>query len=166
MAKLKVLEIGNQILSRVAARVEDITTRHLRLVEDLVETMYETPGSVGIAAPQVGYSESLFVLDVSGHKKTNICHGLIILFNPEVVSASDPVIIREGCMSVPDLTGDVRRASKVVVKGLSPAGDEQVIETDAFEARGLLHEIDHLNGKLFIDRLEGPHALFKRKRYL
>ena len=166
MAMLKVVEIGDRVLSLAAKKVDEITPRHLKLVEDLIETMYGTPGSVGIAAPQVGVSESLFVLDVSGHKKTNICHGLIAMFNPEVVSASHPEVIREGCMSVPDLTGDVRRASHVVVAGIDISGNEIVIESDAFEARGLLHEIDHLFGKLFIDRIDGPHALFKRKRYL
>ncbi len=166
MAILKVDEIGSPVLSVSARRVDQITPRHKRLAEDMIETMYSTPGSVGIAAPQVGVSESLFVLDVSGHKKTNICHGLIVLFNPQILTASDPVVIREGCMSVPHLTGDVRRASQVVVKGVNIDGEEQVIQTDAFEARGLLHEIDHLLGKLFIDRIDGPHALFKRKRYL
>lgn len=166
MAILKVLEIGNQVLSISANRVEQITPWHRKLAEDLIETMYSTPGSVGIAAPQVGVSESLFVLDVSGHKKTNICHGLIVLFNPEILAASEATIIREGCMSVPHLTGDVRRASQVIVRGIDLNGEERTIQTDAFEARGLLHEIDHLEGKLFIDRIDGPHALFKRKRYM
>ncbi len=166
MAMLKVVEIGNQVLSLVAQPVGEVTKEHKLLANDLVETMYGTPGSVGIAAPQVGVSVSLFVLDVSGHKKTNTCHGLIVLFNPEVISASNPVVIREGCMSVPHLTGDVRRASEVVVRGLGIDGEVITIESDAFEARGLLHEIDHLAGKLFIDRIDGPHALYKRKRYL
>ena len=166
MAMLKVVEIGNQVLSLVAQPVGEISKEHKLLANDLVETMYGTPGSVGVAAPQVGVSVSLFVLDVSGHKKTNTCHGLIVLFNPEVISASNPVVIREGCMSVPHLTGDVRRASEVVVRGLGIDGEVITIESDAFEARGLLHEIDHLAGKLFIDRIDGPHALYKRKRYL
>lgn len=163
---LMVVEMGDQVLSRVAEKVDRITSKHVKLAEDLAETMYGTPGSVGIAAPQVGVSESLFVLDVSGHKKTNICHGLIILFNPEIVSASDPVVMREGCMSVPHLTGDVRRPSQVTVRGIDLNGEELTIQSDAFEARGLLHEIDHLNGKLFIDRLDGPQSLFTRKRYM
>lgn len=166
MSMLKVVEIGSKVLSSVAKRVDKITPRHLILAQNLIETMYGTSGSVGIAAPQVGISESLFVLDVTGHKRTNICHGLIVLFNPEIVSASDPVVIREGCMSVPHLTGDVQRASQVVVRGIDIDGKEKIIQSDAFEARGLLHEIDHLVGKLFIDRIDGPHGLFKRKRYL
>ncbi len=166
MAMLRVVEIGSRVLSLIAQPVGEVSKEHKLLANDLVETMYGTPGSVGIAAPQVGISVSLFVLDVSGHKKTSTCHGLIVMFNPEIVSASNPVIIREGCMSVPHLTGDVRRASEVVVRGLGIDGKEITIESDAFEARGLLHEIDHLAGKLFIDRIDGPHALYKRKRYL
>lgn len=166
MSKLKVVEIGNPILARPADAIDKITDFHRTLAQDLVETMYETPGSVGIAAPQVGVSQSVFVLDVAGHKKTNICHGLLVVINPKVLSASEMVTIREGCMSVPHLTGDVRRASKVVVAGLDLDGREQTIRTDAFEARALLHELDHLAGKLFIDRVDGPHAVFRRKKYL
>lgn len=166
MTVLPVTEIGDRVLSQVAAKITRIEDRHRRLADDLIETMYASPGSVGIAAPQVGISEALFVLDVSGHKKTNICHGLVVLINPMVRFSSDPVIIREGCMSVPHLTGDVRRPTKVVVEGIDINGNACVIESDAFEARALLHEIDHLDGKLFIDRVDGPHALFRRKKYL
>lgn len=166
MSILKVLEIGDPILSMSAKKIEKITDEHRTLAKDMIDTMYGTPGSVGIAAPQVGVSIKLFVLDVSSHKKTNLCHGLMVMFNPEVVWSAHPVSMREGCMSVPHLTGDVRRASQIVFRGRGFDGDEQVIETDAFEARAVLHEIDHLAGKLFIDRVDGPHALFKRKRYL
>lgn len=166
MAVLDVIQIGDRVLSSVARRIDTIGDRHKRLVDDLVETMYSSPGSVGIAAPQVGIAEAIFVLDVSGHKKTNLCHGLIVMLNPELVSSSNPVVLREGCMSVPHLTGDVRRPSMVAMKGIDLSGNEITIETDAFEARALLHEFDHLNGKLFLDRVEGPHALFQRKRYL
>lgn len=154
------------MLSQVAVRITRIEDRHRRLADDLVETMYASPGSVGIAAPQVGISEAMFVLDVSGHKKTNICHGLVVLINPVIRFSAYPVVIREGCMSVPHLTGDVRRPTKVVVEGIDLKGNTCVLESDAFEARALLHEIDHLDGKLFIDRVDGPHALFKRKKYL
>lgn len=163
---MPVVEIGDWVLSRVATPIANIELRHRRLADDLIETMYSSPGSVGIAAPQVGVSEALFVLDVSGHKKTNICHGLIVLINPVVRSSSDPVTIREGCMSVPHLTGDVTRPNRVVVEGIDLDGNSCLVESDAFEARALLHEIDHLSGKLFIDRVDGPHALFRRKKYL
>lgn len=166
MARLGVVEIGDVVLSQKARPIEKITESHRRLADDLVDTMYGTPGSVGIAAPQVGVPEALFVIDVSGHKKTNVCHGLLILCNPAVVSASKPLTLREGCMSVPHLTGDVKRASRVTVTGMDMSGETRLIVTDAFEARALLHEIDHLNGKLFLDRVAGPHAIFRRKKYL
>lgn len=166
MSALRVLEIGEEILAIPARNVLVVNDYHKQLAENLVETMYSTQGSVGIAAPQVGVSEAIFVLDVSEHKKTNICHGLVVMCNPVVVSASTPVVVREGCMSVPHLTGDVRRASEITVTGMDLEGNDITIETDAFEARAFLHEIDHLAGKLFIDRVDGPHALFRRKKYL
>lgn len=166
MPILRVLEIGEHVLATPANKIVAISDYHVQLAQDLIETMYSSPGSVGIAAPQVGVSEAIFVLDVSDHKKTNICHGLVVMCNPVVVAASTPVVIREGCMSVPHLTGDVRRASEVTINGIDLEGEEVTIETDAFEARAFLHEIDHLSGKLFIDRVDGPHSLFMRKKYL
>lgn len=165
MAVLNVVEIGNPLLAKKAERIHSVSDFHRSLANDLIETMYFSPGSVGIAAPQVGISVSMFVLDVSDHKKTNISHGLVVMINPEVISESAFVVLREGCMSVPHLTGDVRRASELVVRGQDLDGNERVITTDGFEARAFLHEIDHLSGKLFLDRVEGPHALYKRKRY-
>lgn len=166
MSVLEVVQIGDKVLSSVTRPIDVVLDRHRKLAQDMIETMYNSPGSVGIAAPQVGVSEALFVLDVSGHKKTNICHGLLVVLNPIILSTSDPITLREGCMSVPHLTGDVKRPSKLVMTGIDLDGAEILIETDAFEARALLHEIDHLNGKLFLDRVEGPHAVFRRKRYL
>jgi peptide deformylase len=93
------------------------------------------------------------------------CHGELVLFDPEVLLAHLPVGGREGCMSVPDLTGDVARASTVVVRGLTVEGQERVVEADAFEARALLHEIDHLDGVLFLDRVSSHESLFRRKVY-
>lgn len=166
MPVLPVVQIGDRVLSSATRPIDVVLDRHRQLARDMIETMYNSPGSVGIAAPQVGVSEALFVLDVSGHKKTNICHGLLVVLNPVILSASDPITLREGCMSVPHLTGDVKRPSKMVMAGLDLDGSAILIETDAFEARALLHEIDHLNGKLFLDRVDGPHAVFQRKRYL
>jgi peptide deformylase len=95
------------------------------------------------------------------------CAGLVVLTSPELVSASGKEVRREGCLSVPDLTGDVARATEVTVRGLVPGtGAERVIEADAFEARAFQHELDHLQGLLFLDRVAGAHALFPRKRYL
>lgn len=95
------------------------------------------------------------------------CAGLVVLCNPELVHRSGREVRREGCLSVPDLTGDVARATNVVVRGWVPGtGEERLVVADAFEARAFQHELDHLDGLLFLDRVEGAHALFTRKRYL
>jgi peptide deformylase len=105
------------------------------------------------------------VVDVTGHRKAVSCHGTFVLFDPEVVTSDDPVAAREGCMSVPDLTGDVARATRLTVSGLGLDGQRRTMDVDAFEARAVLHEIDHLDGLVFLDRVDGPHALFARKTY-
>jgi peptide deformylase len=133
---------------------------------DLVDTMRAYDHCVGLAAPQIGVGLRVFAMDVSGHPKTRSCHGLVVLFNPEVLHADESNVAREGCMSVPDLTGNVTRPSRVVVRGITPQGSIRVVEADAMEARALLHELDHLNGLLFLDRVTSPHSdLFQRKRY-
>lgn len=121
--------------------------------------------SVGVAAPQIGVALRAFCVDVTGHPKADSCHGEIVLVNPVVLTASDPVIGREGCMSVPDLTGDVSRASTVVVRGTAPTGEVRVVEASAFEARALQHEIAHLDGKVFLDEVVSARRVFRRKTY-
>jgi peptide deformylase len=129
--------------------------------------MRVSPGCVGLAAAQLGVGVRVFAVDVTGHPKARTCHGLIVLCNAEVVTASRWQKGREGCMSVPDLTGDVKRAGQVVVRGERPGTGEMVtVETDAFEARAFQHEIDHCAGLLFLDRVAGPHGIFARKVYL
>jgi peptide deformylase len=139
----------------------------VQLCADLVATMRISPGCVGLAAPQVGVAAKVFCVDVSAHPKTRNTHGLIVLVNAEIVEASHNEKAREGCMSVPELTGDVKRATKITVAGLLPlSGERVVITTDAFEARALQHEIDHCAGMLFLDRVLGAHAVYPRKVYL
>jgi peptide deformylase len=153
------------VLARVAVPVALIDDAARALAADLIDTMRASPACVGLAAPQIGVGLRAFVVDVTGHRKAQSCHGEFVLFNPEVVLAQGPVIAREGCMSVPDLTGDVARASRLVVRGLSPAGDDRVLEVDAFEARAALHEIDHLDGLVFLDRVVARDQVFHRKVY-
>jgi peptide deformylase len=137
------------------------------VADDLVDTMRAYDHCVGLAAPQIGVGLRVFAMDVSGHPKARSCHGLVVLLNPEVLFTTASRVAREGCMSVPDLTGNVARPSRVVVRGTTPQGSIRVIEADALEARALLHELDHLNGLLFLDRVISPHTdLFQRKRYL
>jgi peptide deformylase len=137
------------------------------LCADLVATMRVSPGCVGLAAPQIGVPGQAFCVDTRDHPKTRTSHGLIILLNGRVLEASRNEKGREGCMSVPELTGDVKRATRLTVTGQVPVTGEWIeISTDAFEARALQHEIDHCNGLLFLDRVAGAHALHNRKTYL
>jgi peptide deformylase len=138
----------------------------IQLAADLIATMRVSPGCVGLAAPQVGVAAQVFSLDVSHHPKTRTCHGTFVLCNAVVVESSRNEKAREGCMSVPDFTGDVKRATRLTVTGVLPGtGAAVTITTDAFEARALQHEIDHCNGKLFLDRVAGAHAVYPRKTY-
>ena len=155
------------VLSDPGAEVDPLDPEIVRLAADLVATMRVSPGCVGLAAPQVGVGAQVFVVDVTEHPKTVTTHGTFVLCNAKVVEASRWRPGREGCMSVPDLTGDVKRASRVVVEAVLPGSGAAVrLTTDAFEARALQHEIDHCAGKLFLDRVAGAHAVYQRKVYL
>jgi peptide deformylase len=165
MAIRRVLGLGELVLGRAAVPVGDIDESVSCLVSDLIDTMRACPGCVGLAAPQIGELRRAFVIDVTEHKKTRTCHGELVVFDPELLEARDPMTEREGCMSVPDLTGDVARASRIVMSARDVDGKTQIIETDGFEARALLHEIDHLDGLVFLDRLIGPSALHARRVY-
>ncbi len=160
-----VVLLPEAVLSRPAARVGEIDDGALALAADLVDTMRAYPHCVGLAAPQIGVGVRAFSLDVTGHPKARSCHGELVLFDPEIVLAEGPVVGREGCMSVPDLTGDVARATRVVVRGMTPEGEERVLECDAFEARAVQHEIDHLDGLLFLDRVVAADRVFRRRVY-
>jgi peptide deformylase len=165
MSVRPVLTLPDPVLMTVAAPVGDIDDQALALGQDLIDTMRASPACVGLAAPQIGVSRRAFVVDVTGHRKAVSCHGTLVLFDPEIVTSDDPVTAREGCMSVPDLTGDVARATRLTVTGLGMDGQRRTIDVDAFEARAVLHEIDHLDGLVFLDRVVGPHAVFTRKTY-
>jgi peptide deformylase len=165
MAVRPVLGLPDPFLQRPAAPLGRVDGAALALADDLVDTMRARPACVGLAAPQIGVGLRAFVVDVTGHRKARSCGGELVLFDPELVSATDPVVGREGCLSVPDLTGDVARASRVVVRGLGPDGGGRVVEADAFEARALLHELDHLDGFLFLDRVASARSVYRRKVY-
>jgi peptide deformylase len=160
-----VLSIPAPVLGTRAAPVGRVGEQEIALARDLVDTMRASPACVGLAAPQIGVSLRAFVVDVTGHKKARSCHGLVVMFDPEVMAASDPESAREGCMSVPDLTGDVERAAKVLLGGIGIDGRRLELEADAFEARALQHEIDHLDGLVFLDRVPGPANVYPRKVY-
>lgn len=165
MAVRPVVRYPDPVLKWVAEPVGQITETLRALAEDLADTMRAMPATVGLAAPQIGESVRGFVLDVSGHRRADRAHGLVAMFDPEVLEAEDPDVLREGCLSVPDLTADVRRPRRLTVRGLLPDGSVRVYRMQGFEARALLHEVDHLDGLLILDRVAAPSDLFPRKVY-
>ncbi len=165
MAVRPVLVLPHPILTSPSSPVGVVEADAMALAADLVDTMRSRPACVGLAAPQIGVAVRAFVIDVTGHRKARSCAGEVVLFDPEVVSAGPPEVAREGCLSVPDFTGDVARPGEVVVRGLTPAGVEREVRADAFEARALLHEIDHLDGRLFLDRVASHESVFRRRIY-
>ncbi|SIQ22219.1 peptide deformylase [Micromonospora avicenniae] len=162
-----VVSAPHPALSRAGAAVDPTSAETVRLAADLIATMRVSPGCVGLAAPQVGVGAQVFAVEVTGHPKAVTVHGTFVLCNARVVEATRWKAGREGCMSVPDLTGDVKRASRLVVAGKLPGTGAPVrLVTDGFEARALQHEIDHCSGLLFLDRVAGAHAVYQRKVYL
>lgn len=164
---LEVVRAPNPVLSEPGAIVDPGAPEVIQLCADLVATMRVSPGCVGLAAQQVGVAARAFCVDVTEHPKARTKHGLIVLVNGEIVDSSRNEKGREGCMSVPDLTGDVKRATRITVRGQLPVTGQSIeIVTDAFEARALQHELDHCAGFLFLDRVAGAHAIHARKVYL
>jgi peptide deformylase len=130
------------------------------VIEDLIDTMRAFGHCVGIAAPQIGELVRVAVVDCSGHRKAPDSQGLLVLVNPVIVESSGSEVGREGCLSIPELTANVRRATRVAVEA-----EGLRVEAAGFEARALQHEIDHLDGLLFLDRVESPEAdVFGRRR--
>jgi peptide deformylase len=164
---LPVVTAPAPVLSATGVEVDPLDPDVVQLAADLIVTMRVSPGCVGLAAPQIGVGAHVFSVDVAQHPKTVTTHGGFVLCNAKIVEASRWRPGREGCMSVPDLTGDVKRAGRIVVDAFLPGTGEPVrLTTDAFEARALQHEIDHCAGKLFLDRVAGAHAIYQRKVYL
>jgi len=162
-----ILLYPHPILKKMARPVDRLDDEISGLVQDLIDTMREGPGSVGVAAPQIGVSLRVCVVDVSAnrHGKENN-HGLLVLVNPEIVEREGGAIMREGCMSVPDYTGDVERATRIRLRFREADGTEREIEASGFEAVAIQHEMDHLDGVLFLDRIVSlKTGLFRRKNY-
>jgi peptide deformylase len=163
-----VLEHPDPVLARPCEEVDPCHPRIVALAHILSATMRVSPACVGLAAPQIGESVRVFAMNVTGHKKAKSCAGLVTLVNPQIIMRAGNIVMREGCTSVPHLTGDVARASEVIVEGYEPGtGRRLLFATDAIEARCVQHEVDHLDGILFVDRVLDPVAeLFARKRYV
>jgi peptide deformylase len=152
------------VLKQRAVEVGTVDDDARAVAQDLLDTMRAHERCVGIAANQIGRLRRCVVVDVTGHTRARTCHGVIVMFDPEIVSATGAEVAREGCLSLPDLTANVRRATDIIVRGRGLDGGDVRIETDAFEARALLHEIDHLDGVLFLDRVASLATdVFRRK---
>ena len=161
MAVRPVLRVPHPDLKRVARDVGGDESE--RVAADLLDTMRSFPRCVGIAAPQIGELVRLVVVDVSQHPKAPASqHGLLVLANPRLVASEGAEVAREGCLSIPDLTANVRRATNIRVE----ADGRDPFDAEGFEARCILHELDHLDGVLFLDRVDSLSTdVFRRKSY-
>ncbi len=165
MAVCSILLYPDPILKQIAEPVAEVDESIVSVIQDLVDTMVDSGHSVGVAAPQIGVLRRVLVVDVSKSKlgKDNN-HGLLEMINPEIIEKSGSKMMREGCMSVPDYTGNVTRAEHIVVEFTDRRGQLRVIEASGFEAVAIQHERDHLDGLLFLDRVSSLKTdLYRRK---
>jgi peptide deformylase len=144
-----IVKYGAEVLQKIAEPVQNITDTEIKLVQDMVETMYKAPG-VGLAAPQVGISKRIMVTDTSGGEKKDY---LLVILNPEIVSTEGEQNEEEGCLSIPGFSEVVRRPKKVVIRGVDLEGRDLILEGSDLLARAFCHEMDHLNGVLFLEHL-------------
>ncbi|MGB9596836.1 MAG: peptide deformylase [Candidatus Poribacteria bacterium] len=149
MANLGITKYGNPVLRKVAEPVNEINDEIKKIVNDMLDTMYASEG-VGIAAPQIGVSKRIIIIDTNPEDASV---KPLIIINPEIVEASGEIKEQEGCLSIPDVRSEVKRYEHVVVEGLDLEGNKIRVEGTDLLARALQHEIDHINGKLFIDHI-------------
>ena len=154
MATYSIRKIGDPVLNRRTEEIADIDGRIAKLAEDMLETMYAEPG-VGLAANQVGISKRLFVYDIG--------HGPQVVVNPQIIESDGELVFDEGCLSIPGLSFEVVRPDAVHLVGWDLDGNEISIEADDFEGRCLQHEMDHLEGKLYLDRLDDDQRKAAKK---
>jgi peptide deformylase len=165
MAVLDILTVPDERLRQPSMPVECFDDELRSFIENLEETRCAGPAAVGIAAPQVGRFERIVILDVSG-KKNIPNHGYLVLVNPEITHWEGFEIGREGCLSVPDYTGNVIRATGIRLVAKDSLGEPLEFDMQGFEARAAQHELDHLDGMLFVDRVVSRRTdLFRRKVY-
>lgn len=168
MAILPILKFPDPLLKERSAPVERVDAEASPVIDDLLDTMRASPGGVGIAAPQVGVLKRIIVVDVSAHRRGSQeqNHGLLVLVNPEILARGGKQLVREGCMSVPDYTANVQRAQWVLVDALDREGKQLIVEAIGFEAVAIQHELDHLDGILFLDRVVSVKTdVFRRKKF-
>ena len=166
MAIQNILVYPDKRLKTPSKTITEFDGAFQQLVNDLEETRLAGPGAVGIAAPQIAVFQRVVIVDVSKMRKPVANHGYMVLVNPEITAWEDYDIGREGCLSVPDFTGDVIRAKNIHLKAQDRHGNEIEYDMEGFEARAVQHEIDHLDGLLFLDRVVSRNTdVYKRKIY-
>ena len=163
MALLEIRKFPDPVLRKKTERVTKINGTIERLIDDMVETMHAAPG-VGLAANQVGVSLQVAVIDLSTREDKEKRHPLLVIINPEILSMEGSVVEEEGCLSIPEYAEKVKRAARVKVRAQDQTGKIFELEAEGLLAKALQHEIDHLNGILFIDRLSTlKKSIFKRR---
>ena len=150
---LQLCYYGNPVLRKRAKPVTEITEAERQLAVQMLETLYVTGNGIGLAATQVGILKRLIIVDIG--EDDDETYEPLVLFNPEILSFEGEIVAEEGCLSIPNVTAEVKRPEKIVVEGIDIQGEPVHIEADGLLARVLQHEIDHLNGVLFIDRIGG-----------
>ncbi|WP_260295499.1 peptide deformylase [Sedimenticola hydrogenitrophicus] len=166
MAVLEILKIPDERLKQVSEPVKQFDDELRAFIDELEQTRRDGPAAVGIAAPQVGRFLRVVIVDVSNTRKPVPNHGYLILVNPEITHWDGFEMGREGCLSVPDYTGNVLRATHIRIRAQDPWGKPLEYEMEGYEARAVQHELDHLDGLLFIDRVVSRRTdLFQRKVY-
>ncbi len=166
MAILDILTLPDPALKQVSEPVAVFDDELRAFIDDLEETRRNGPAAVGIAAPQVGRFQRIVILDCSTTRKPVPNHGRLVLVNPEITHWEGYEMAREGCLSVPDYTGNVIRATRIHLVARDPQGASLAFDMEGYEARAAQHEIDHLDGMLFVDRVVSRRTdLFKRKVY-
>ncbi|HEX2052499.1 MAG TPA: peptide deformylase [Actinomycetota bacterium] len=158
----QVLTYPHPALKQPAAPVHSLDAQVLAAAADLVDTMRAHIRCVGLAAPQLGIGLRIVVVDVSNHPSAQASHGLLVLVNPLIVQTAGSEMGREGCQSLPEITVRVRRAKRILFEGTLLDGTRLRSVTSGFEARAILHEIDHLDGVLILDRAASPKEVFRR----
>lgn len=167
MSPLLIRCFPDPILKQPTRTVERVDALVVKLIDALIATMRSHPRCVGLAAPQVGSPLRVAVMDATGHPKVEQSHGLIVLVNPRIEVLEEFTVGREGCLSIPDLTANVRRARRVRLTARNQAGSPFACWLEGFEAVVVQHEVDHLDGALFLDRVTDVRAdVFPRKTYL
>ncbi len=166
MSILQIFEYPDPILKKKCEKVSLFNTELDVYVKDLTETMQFHKYCVGLAAPQAGILKRIITIDVTRARKPQPGNGLLVLINPTIIESSNFKIVREGCLSIPDFTANVKRAMSIKVQFHNVKGETIILNTQNFEAHAIQHEMDHLDGVLFLDRITSPATdLFRRAKY-